>query len=209
MADSFKLMFLAPRALLFQGVDLRKQAFKEYASDTYTKGEDWYYEIYLWVPFVALFGIIFGLVFCLVCFTLLSLFLAPKMAGHMLYNVWTRDFQVQTKDPNQQRTRRNDDVCEQLCLCCYNSCLQLGQLCEVVLRLVWSCGIFFVCILFIPASIIYSLWVGVSTGATAWYSPKNVWEGPKNGLIDYYKGSDGFSKNFDFCHDMDNSGTAL
>jgi len=206
MADSFKLMFLAPVALLFQGVELRKQAFKQYAPENYEKGTDWHYEIYPWVPVIALIGILFGLVFCLLAFTLLSLFLAPKMAGQMLYNIWTKDFEIKTDNGSHQtatnnaRRGQNDDVCVLLCQCCYNSCLQLGQLCEVVLRLVWSVGILFTCLLFIPASILYSLWIGVSTGATAWHSPKNIWEGPKNGVIEYYEGSDGFSKNFEFCN---------
>lgn len=145
-----------------------------------------YWEIPWWAPLCALVGIVFGLVFCILAFTLLSLLLGPKICGQNLYNMWSEPLDPD-RAPRNTGGSEDGDVCIQLCKCIWYSAQDLCLFCVVIFRVLASCGIFVGSILFIPLAILYSVWIGLSSGAMGWFDPKNIYEEPWKQTLQFIK----------------------
>eukprot|EP00040_Diaphanoeca_grandis_P032397 m.196197 g.196197 ORF g.196197 m.196197 type:complete len:559 (+) comp32611_c0_seq1:53-1729(+) len=178
MADSLAMVFMVPGFLVTTGLQIRKETYAYYTKD----GVE-YFDIRLWAPFTALFGVIFGMVFCLLSFMLIQLCLTPKLFFSMCYQMWSEPI----RDPSrEQRDSGSNDVCYQLCMCCWHSCLDLGLFFVIMFRIVMTFVFFIGCILYFPIAIIYGMWRGVWSGANGWINPKYIFVRPWEATTNYY-----------------------
>ena len=177
MAESFSLMIAGPYSFLTNGYAKRKESFAQYNLDPNLK----YWDVRIWAPFAALLGIVFGLAFCVVGFLLIQLLLSPKLMFSLTYQLWSEPM-----DPSRPKRDDNKDECYQLCMCCYESCLDLCLCMTILFRIVMTFVFFIGLILMIPISVIYGLFEGIVSGAGAWYDPTVIWTGPWSTTTKYY-----------------------
>jgi len=178
MADSIAMIVMVPGFLMTSGLAIRKKSYAYYNQE----GID-YFDIRLWAPFTALLGVVIGLAFCVTSFTLIQLLLTPKIVFSLIYQMWSEPI----RDPERsKRDTNSDDVCYQLCMCCWHSCLDLGLCFVILFRLIMTLFFFVGAILFIPIAVIYGLVRGVASGANGWYHPKNMFLSPWEATVQYY-----------------------
>lgn len=91
MAEALQLSYLGAFGLLTDGLEKRKTALAYYNQNDLP-----YWDIALWAPFAALFGIVFGLAFCCVAFMFISLCLSPKLLYCLIRDLWSEPL-----DPNR------------------------------------------------------------------------------------------------------------
>jgi hypothetical protein len=147
----------------------------------YNCDDDWKYEIGLFAPFFGIAGILFGLVYCLLACTLLSLLLAPRMFAVGLSKLWSAPYPQQ----NDSRRVASNDPLIALCQCIINSATDCCVLCTVMVRVFWSFVILIWSILYIPWSVVLGAWNGVAYGAGGYFEASKVYAGPHAYVIKY------------------------
>ena len=150
LGDTVVMTVLGPAQFLVRGMKLRSASYADYQT------LDERYEVSLLSPLLALFGMIIGIIICVLAITLMSLGFAPRGFAILVVGMWKQPIE----QPDRPVHGRNDSECTACFKCLSGACHDLHGCFVVVWRVLMTVLLFIGIFLYIVFSSLYGLLTG-------------------------------------------------